>query len=186
MKESLSYEVVVRDKRGKVLQRVSGPSRSYVEQWNKIINVLAKQTALTIKDTGGTDRSISKSATLLTVRAGVGTVAYGLRVGKGSTAVDITDYALKTPIGEGSGSGQLAHQAVQFVLPAAIDSDYGFKVWRVMMNYSGATITGIQEIGAYVRMVSYYALAFRDVLGSPVSVPDGGSITVTYTIKVSV
>ena len=33
---------------------------------------------------------------------------------------------------------------------------------------------------------SYFGLAFRDVLGAGVDVPDGGAITVVYTIKVTV
>ncbi|GAI77408.1 unnamed protein product, partial [marine sediment metagenome] len=33
VEESLSYAVEVRDKEGRVIQRISAPSRSYVQQW---------------------------------------------------------------------------------------------------------------------------------------------------------
>lgn len=185
-REDLSYEVVIKDKDGKELQRVSAPSRSFVAQWNKLLNVLAKQTALTIKDTGGVDRSVTPASPLLDVKSGIGVVAYGLRCGKGSTPVDITDYALQSPIAEGTGSDQLSHREVQWTYPAVDGSDCSFTIFRVMINYSGATITGIREIGAYGRGSPSLYLVFRDVLGSALSVPDGGSITVTYTIKVTV
>ena len=61
-----------------------------------------------------------------------------------------------------------------------------------MINNSGSTITGIKEIGVYVQtrrvtngiMGPYSMLGFRDVLPSAMYIPDGGAITVTYTIKV--
>ncbi|GAJ22087.1 unnamed protein product, partial [marine sediment metagenome] len=59
VEKSLSYTVEVRDKDGRVLQRISAPSRSYVQQWNQILNVQAAQASKTVKDTGGEDRSIS-------------------------------------------------------------------------------------------------------------------------------
>ena len=53
LKEGLFYTVEVTDKEGHILQLIEAPSRSYVQQWNQVVNVQAKQTALTIKDTGG-------------------------------------------------------------------------------------------------------------------------------------
>ncbi|GAJ05789.1 unnamed protein product, partial [marine sediment metagenome] len=50
IKESLSYTVEVRDKEGRVLQRISAPSRSYVQQWNQLINVHASQAGKIVKD----------------------------------------------------------------------------------------------------------------------------------------
>lgn len=183
--EILSYLVEITDKEGHVIQRIEAPSKSFVQQWNQVMNVGAKQSASTIKDTGGTNRSITMSANNLRIQAAAGVTAYGLRVGKGSTAVTIADYQFETPLAEGTGVDQLNHLVSTYTAPAVVGSDCSFTIRRSMINNSGAPITGINEIGAYMRMSSYYGLAFRDVLGSPASVPDGGAITVTYTIKVT-
>jgi len=184
IEESLSYTVEVRDKEGRIIQRTSAPSRSYVEQWNQLLNVQASQAGKTVKDTSGADRSVSKSSGLFLCNAGIGVVIYGLRVGKGTTAVAIDDYALESPLGEGTGTDEFNHQAVTFTEPAVVGSTCSFTVKRIMINNSGATISGIKEIGNYQS--GYLCLGFRDVLPSAVSVDHGGSISVTYTIAVTV
>jgi hypothetical protein len=185
LKEGLFYAVEVTDKEGHVLQHIEAQSRSYVQQWNQVVNVQAKQTALTIKDTGGVDRSITPATQNLRIIAGADVTDYGVRVGKGSTGVTISDYKLEIPLAGGTGADQLTHLAMTYTSPSLDGSDCLFSIRRSMINNSGSTITGINEIGAYMRMGSYYGLAFRDILASPVSVPDGGAITVQYTIKVT-
>ena len=181
----LTYVVEITDREGRVLQRIEAPSRSFVEQWNKVINVQARQTASTIKDTGGVDRSVAVNANNLLIQAAAGIITYGIRVGKGATAVTISDYQLETPLTEGMGVDQLTHLESTYTAPSIDGSNCSFTIKRNMINNTGATITGINEVGAYMRMGSYYGLAFRDVLGDGVDVPDGGAITVEYTIKVT-
>ncbi len=187
--EGLSYEVVVRDKNGKVLERIAAPSRSYVRAWNQCLYVLNMHTGYTITDTGGTGRYISYSSSILRANAGAGEIDHGIRVGKGTTPVTINDYALETPCGEGTGADLFLHQATSASSPAIAGSECSFWLRRVMVNNSGLMISGIREIGCYVMTKyspRYCALSYRDVLAGPVSVPDGGSITVTYTLKVTV
>ena len=187
--EGLSYEVMVRDKHGKVLERIAAPSRSYARAWNQCLYVLNRHTGYTITDTSGTGQYISVSSSVLRANAGVGEIGYGIRVGKGTTPVTINDYALETPCGEGTGPDQFLHQATSASSPAVAGPDCSFWLRRVMVNNIGSTISGIREIGCYVMMKyspAYYGLGYHDVLPGPVSVPDGGSITVTYTLKVTV
>ena len=189
LKEGLSYEVVVRDRHGKVLERIAAPSRSYVSAWNQCLYVLNRHSGFTITDIGGTGRYISYSSRVLRASAGAGEIDYGIRVGKGTTPVTINDYALETPCAEGTGPEQFLHQAVAVSSPAVAGPDCSFWLRRVIVNNSGSTISGIREIGCYVMMKyspRYCALGYRDVLSGPVSIPDGGSITVTYTLKVTV
>ena len=186
VEESLSYTVEVTDKEGRVLQRISAPSHSYVQQWNQIINVRASKATKTVKDTGGVDRNPTWTSDCLQANAPIGVVNYGIRVGKGTTAVAITDYVLESPCGEGTGIDEFNHQLVGFTEPSVAGSTCSFTITRAVINNSGATITGIKEIGCYVRAASSYFLGFRDVLPGAASVPDGGSITVTYTLKVTV
>ncbi len=188
--ESLSYTVEVRDKEGRVLQRISAPSRSYVEQWNQLINVQATYTDRTVKDTAGADQTAHPNSANLDSAAAIGDILKGIRVGKGTTAVAITDYALESPCGEGTGTDEFNHQVVAFTEPSVAGSTCSFQIVRTMINNSGATITGIKEIGCYCKFrdngSTHYMLAFRDVLPGALDIPDGGSITVTYTIKVTV
>ncbi len=189
LKEGLSYEVVVRDKHCKVVERIAAPSRSYAKAWNQCLYVLNRHSSFTIIDTGGTGRSISYSSSVLRANAGAGEIGYGIRVGKGTTPVTINNYALENPCGEGTGVDQFLHQATSASSPAVAGSECSFWLRRVIVNNSGSTISDIREIGCYVMMKyspAYYGLGYRDVLPSPVSIPDGGSITVTYTLKVTI
>ena len=189
LERGLYYEVVVRDRRGNVLKRIAAPSRSYVRAWNQCLYILNRHTSYSITDTGGTARSISYSSSVLRANAGAGEIGYGIRVGKGTTPVTISDYALEAPCGEGTGVDQFLHQAMATSSPVVAGSDCSFWHRRVMVNNSGSTISGIREIGCYVLMKyspAYYGLGYRDVLPVEVYIPDGGSITVTYTLKVTV
>jgi len=183
----LDYLVEVTDKDGKVLQRISAPSRSFVRQWYDVMSGMADNISRTIKDTGGINRSAGPHERNWFAYAPPGTTAWGHRVGKGTTAVTISDYALETPLEEGTGLDQFEHLITLYGKPAVVGSTCSFWLRRTMLNSSGSTITGIKEIGVYTRLAaSYYMLGVRDVLPSAVYVPDGGAITVTYTFKVTV
>ncbi|GAI91440.1 unnamed protein product, partial [marine sediment metagenome] len=188
IEESLTYTVEVRDKEGRVLQHISAPSRSYVQGWNKLVNVGASGASKTITDTAGNPIVIPIHAVDLKLDAGIAAILWGLRVGKGTTAVAITDYALETPCLEGTGLDEFNHQAVTFTEPLVAGPTCSFTVKRTMINNSGALISGIKELGAYnghAGVGSGSVLGFRDVLGTAVDVPDGGAITVEYTLGVT-
>ena len=184
----LDYLVEVTDKDGKVLQRISAPSRSFVRQWYDLMSGHFDNVSRMIKDTAGVNQSCAPHERSWLVRSTVaGTTAWGHRVGKGTTAVTISDYALETPLEEGTGLDQFEHGAVTYAKPAVVGSTCSFWLRRSMLNSSGSTITGIKEIGIYTRVAAtYYMLGVRDVLPSAVYVPNGGAITVTYTFKVTV
>lgn len=183
----LSYVVEVTDKDGKVIQRVASPSRSFVRQWYDLMAIHARQDAANVMDTGGVSRAITYHANNWRAYAIAGVTTYGIRVGKGTTPVTISDYALQSPIEEGVGADQLEHQAMTYVAPAVADSTCSFVLRRSMINNTGNTIAGIKEIGCYMRMsASYYGMGFRDVLPGSLSVPDGGTISVAYTLSVTV
>jgi len=184
----LDYLVEVIDKDGKVLQRISAPSRSFVRQWYDLMSGHFDNVSRTLKDTAGVNRSCAPHERSWLARPTVaGVTSYGHRVGKGTTAVTISDYALETPLEEGTGLDQFEHGAVTYGKPAVVGSTCSFWLRRSMLNNSGSTITGIKEIGIYTRVAAtYYMLGVRDVLPSAVYVPNGGAITVTYTFKVTV
>jgi hypothetical protein len=189
----LSYKVEVTDKDGRVVQREEGPSHSYVRQWNEILHLQAAAIYMggggTVKMTdGSTESNAYYSVRSFASNAGIGVDRSGLRVGKNSTPVSINDYALGSPIAQGTGIDQLEHQLTYFTGPVVAGSTLSFTMQRSFVNHSGATISGIQEIGNYIEftgsMFGRVALGFRDVLGSSFGIPDGGAITVTYTLRV--
>lgn len=184
------YTIEVRDREGKLLRRLRRKSRSYVRQWNELICAnMGPSTNRTSTDTGGTSRTIV-DAIILNAEAPAANSGYGIVVGTGATAVAISDYALAAQIVHGIGSGQMYHYAVAVGAPSVAGPTSSFTVTRVIGNQSGATIT-VGEIGVYVYGqdsggYSRVFLGIRDVLASSFDVPNGGSITVVYTIMVTV
>ena len=190
-KEKLYYEIIVRDKNGKVISRQKDEAHSFLVQYNELLAACFAGVGVTIKDTGGTDRTIDAEYTSFNLNAAIGVVLRGIRVGTGSTAVAVGDYALETAIAEGTGAGQLSYQAQTYPINVTVsDPDCTFELKRIIENHSNGTIV-VTEIGIYVRCrgdpsaTSYYLCIARDVLGSSVSVPVGGTITVIYTWKIT-
>ncbi len=124
-----------------------------------------------------------------------GTGGFGIMVGDGDTAFDPDQYALASKIAHGSGAGELSHGAMDRPsrLYHNMDCDPRRTVqpyeWRVtatrsFTNNSGAAIT-VRETGLY-----WYGCLFngthttfmtaRDVLSTPVEVPNLGVLTVSY------
>ncbi len=189
MKEQLLYKIVVKDKLGKVITKRSGKARSLLRQYTEVKKVNMSNVTCTCKDTGGTDRNVGTGSDMLealTVQAAAGEVNWGTRVGTGTTAVTISDYALETAIAQGVGGGQLDHLACDVIPPVVGASDSKFEVKRIILNSSGADVI-VWEIGIYSKMdATYFCCIARDVIGAAVTVPDGGSITVFYYIRVAV
>lgn len=178
----LSYVVEVRGRKGKLLQRIAQPSHSYVRQWLQIWYANAQNAPLAgVIDTGGVARAPWGDSNNLRADAAAANVNMGIRVGGGVTAVAMTDIALEVPYGEGAGLNQFNHQAMAYVAPAVVGNTSSFTASRVMINNSGAVIS-VTEIGCYVQGSNWFFLGFRDVLPGSAEVPDGGSITIIYTV----
>lgn len=178
--------LTVRDPDGRVVRRRRFRSRSYLLAMLDILSLHMQSTTPNIVDTGGVTRSGSTVASDLFSLSGVGITTFGIRVGTGSTAVAIADYALGTPIAEGTGSGQLTHQATTATAPETSSSTRRFHILRNLINSSGGSIT-VREVGIYARVFSalYYACIIRDVVAGGQVVLDGQTLTVDYVIGVS-
>lgn len=190
LRTKLYYTIESRDRKGKLLRRFTRKSRSFVQQWNEIVYVQwAQASNVSIKDTGGTDRNVDRAQRNMDVVSAAGYDTVGLVCGTGDTAVTISDYKLEAQINEGTGSGQLEHQTPSFTAPTVSGSECSFTYRRVFINSSGATIT-VKEIGVYCNAQGdatvWQFMDVRDVLDPSIDVPDGGSLTVTYTVKVVV
>ncbi|GAH41518.1 unnamed protein product, partial [marine sediment metagenome] len=179
------YSVVVRDRQGKVVSRERRRSKSFLKQWNQLVYVQMEQGVLSITDTGGISRSISPDLDNFIMNADAGVTTYGSRVGTGTTAVAIDDYALDTPIAEGTGVDEMNHLVCTVATSAVAAPSCSFEVSRSIVNNSPAEIT-VREAGIYMKMGTYYCCATRDVFITPRAVPIGGTITVDWTLQVTV
>jgi hypothetical protein len=119
-----------------------------------------------------------------------------IQVGSGQQSNPYTAITLAAPIANGSGAGQLVYQPV--VIPSGImisgNTAY-FYITQTYNNISGGTVT-ITEIGIILALsiVDYQntspincgnVLVWYDVLSSPISVPNTGSVTIYYTFTVN-
>ncbi|MBA7664354.1 hypothetical protein ES703_72412 [subsurface metagenome] len=186
MKAELWYSVVVRDRHGKIISRERRKSKSFLKQWNQLVYVQMSQATISITDTGGNSRSIGPDLSSFNMDAAIGVITHGIRVGTENTAVAIDDDALETPLTEGAGAGQMNHWACTVGDPTVSAPNCSFLVSRVIVNSSGSEIT-VKEAGIYMKMKGgYYSCAVRDVFGTPQAVPNGGAITVNWTLQVTV
>ncbi|MBA7695850.1 hypothetical protein ES703_104490 [subsurface metagenome] len=174
----------VRDRNGRVISRERHKVKSFVRAYNHLLNVLAYAYGST-KDIGGVLRLLGGGEPLFQCDAPIGETDYGIRIGTDGTGVNIEDYAMLAAIAEGVGAGQMSHQAMVYTDLGVVGNVCSFEAERVIVNNSGGAIA-VAEVGIYCRALSatiykYFMIA-RDIVSQ--SVPDGGAITVTYTIRV--
>jgi hypothetical protein len=165
------------DPKGRVVKRGRQPVRSFVKAW--IVGLYGNfiNSMTTSLDTGGTSRTAWINA--MAVNAPAGNTAYGIVVGTSDTPVTRDDYKLGSQIAHGNATGQLMYGAVSVDAPITYGTGYLTRFIRVFTNNSGADIT-VKEIGVYSYTQQYYYCIIRDVLTTPVTIPNGYSWTVRY------
>jgi len=193
----IGYEIEIRDKNGKVIKRISKPSKSFVSNFLQWLLTGLVSTPYTFKDRTGTDREV---LTHISPQSGVDVefinmdvkgpaddVNYGILVGYGTTSPAPSDYDLESPA---PNSELKAYETTLEEYGVSGNETYAtFK--RVFENVSGADKT-INELGLaakYYRKVGtdergpWYFLLIRDVLSTGQTVPAGATVTVRYKIK---
>jgi hypothetical protein len=117
---------------------------------------------------------------------------YGIVVGTGTAPVTPTDYMLASKIPHGTGSGQLDYDTHTIASSYTSSSSYA-EISRVFVNKSGSDVV-VREVGLiawnYFKDTSAVRnnvkfLVARDVLPSPVTVKNLGSLTVRYRISLT-
>jgi len=190
MKQGTRYSIVIRDKDGKVLKRLSAPSKSFLKRWNEALYMyFAQVSPRNVKNTAGASPETATSVPIFTMDAPIADDDWGIVIGTGDTAVDVDDYALETIIAEGVGAGQMSYAACSVSLAAVAGDNCDYIVSRAITNDSGDTIT-VKESGIYFKLwtsggAPYYC-GIRDVFETPLELPNGGSVSVNYTIRITV
>lgn len=176
------YDVLPDGRLGEL--RLRKPMDSYVGNFMRILSIQATNSAfVAITDTGGTSRTPGASFSNFLMVAALADATYGVVVGTGTNPVALADNKLQTQIAEGSGSGQLNHQAVQFETYTTTGQTISFVVKRRFVNNTASTIT-IQEKALYVKMAdnNKYCIA-RELVGvSGYDVLAGATCEVRFTI----
>ena len=178
-------ELIVHKPSGELVEHRKLKSKSFVRQFLEILWVQCYNLPSLLaggampKDTGGAARGVDQASGNFSAVAAVGITTNGIIVGIGITAPTINDYKMETPIAHGIGAGQLQYSAMTFGLPSATGSISQFRLTRDFSNGSGASIS-MNELGLYVIASGYYFLAIRDVLGTPLEIPNGDILTINY------
>jgi len=201
------WEIEVKNKTGKLLKHYVTPARSWLKQFIQILKgeFATRHAAIyaggnvSVADESGTARSYPKADATsnsyyymnLSTCGDTGDTSQGIIVGTSDTPNTLTTYALGGKISHGTGSGQLVYGAetVEDVTNPS-GNDLQFRITRTFTNNSGSTIT-VKEVGLLVKKfdasgASRSWLIARDVLPSPVDVPDGATLTIRYVVKITV
>ena len=193
----LWYKAIVRDRNGKVLSQEEKRSRSFLGLWNKM--VWAQMTgapfpgSLAVTDIYGSlwALGVGTSGYNFRMNAGAENPSMGIVIGTSNTPVAISDYQMGALINQGLGAGQMDYMAQVINASVVAEPSCDFFMSRQMANNSGGLIT-VRESGIYVMMErslspfwTAYGCVVRDVFTTPQDVPDGGGITLEYTLRVT-
>jgi len=192
MKSQLYIKVETRDRGGSLLHRTRmRRCRSFVQGYNwavcaQFLGSSSPSPVLgPVKDTGGTNRNLRTCGIPFRSNGGAGVTDTGIRVGTSDDSVAINQHSLQAPIGQGIGAGQMEHFAQTFSFTGVAGNQCSFVTQRVFVNNSGAPIA-VRETAIYMTVfyptTAAYIMAARDLISE--DVPDGGAVTVTYTIRI--
>jgi hypothetical protein len=168
----------LRDPQGRIVKRGKQPVKSWVRAWIAHLYAAFGQANINSNDTGGSSRLVDY-AYPARMNASAGDTARGIVAGASDTPVTRDDYKLGSQISHGNASGQLMYSAMSWDSPVAYGTGYLIRGIRVFTNNSGGDVT-VKEIGCYASIGNYYFCLIRDVLSTPVTVPNGYSWTVRY------
>jgi len=199
--------VVVRDSEGKVVkvhrQRSHSPTANFIKLMLPVQYFINTGTSVTLTNTGnGTCGYQPNTSTYYydisypNQASNYATYLVMIQVGSGQQSNPYSAYSLASPIANGSGSGQLLYGTITGPSGAmASGSSVYFYISQTYNNQSGDTVN-ITELGIIIQL--YLAkpnngsgsncgniMVWYDVLSSPISVPNGESVTIYYTFTVN-
>jgi len=164
-------------------------SRSFVANFiNALFTNLSGQSVTLVTTSGSTSsQSASQSGNFsLLVSDGSNNDSYGIQIGAGTTAPTITDYSLSQLISNGTSVGQMQYGAVTVMSPIinTTNNTGYFTVTRAFTNNSGGSIT-VSEVGLVMEVFLSYFLIIHDLLPTPITVPNGSTLSIAYEIQIA-
>ena len=188
----LLIELEVRDRYGNVIQRHKQEGKSFL--WNLmglLWQLFQGDTSVNLYEPSSTTGSASCTTTCsvpvqgsyFSVQAPSGTTQYGILIGSSNQSNSTSVCSLYSPLTSGIDYGATS-VASQLNVNSTQDT-ISFTITRQFTNNSGSSIT-VQEVGIAIQGNGCYPVLARDVLSSAVTVPNGGTLTVTYTIELTI
>lgn len=161
------------------------PSRSYVQQFLQILHIHAELTpgGANVRDMTNVLRNVVANSVNVEywLEGDLANEWYGPIVGSGVGAEAPTDYKLDTPIAHGGGAGELSYPAGSIGALTIDGASVYFDVIRALTNLSGGDVT-VREVGLTSATQGWYFLLIRDVIPTPIVIPNNGILTLTYRI----
>ena len=189
------YRVVVRDAQGKIIRIEEAPSKSFILNflylWWLCFNLNTSDTISAVNSSGQqiTTGLTQPSGWYVEPGSPAGVYA-GIQVGSGTSAPSASSPYLESLILNGTSPGQLVYGSFSYISPSISSYPITIQATNTFINNSGGSVT-VGEIGLATNQATptenvYDAvLLIHDVLSSAASIPNGGTITVTYTLQVN-
>jgi len=183
-------KVKVIDKNGKCIYYRRYRSRSFVANFlRQLFTNLSGQSINNVNTSGGS-YSIGTTDNII-VNDGSNDDSYGILIGTGTSAPSIINNNLSQVISNGASVGQMQYGAVSVtgaVTNTSTNTGY-ITVTRTFTNNSGSSIT-VSEVGLVAwsgnnLQTNQYYLIIHDLLPSPITVPNGSSLSISYEIQVA-
>ena len=180
-------KIKVIDENGKCTYYRRYRSRSFVANFlRQIFTNLSGQSVNNVNTSGGSYSTSSEGA--IGVADGSNDSSYGILIGTGTSAPSIIDSNLSQVISNGSSVGQMQYGAVSVtgaVTNTSTNTGY-ITVTRTFTNNSGSSIT-VSEVGLVASSVAFnqFYLIIHDLLPTPITVPNGSSLSISYEIQVT-
>jgi len=184
-------KVKVIDENGKCIYYRRYRSRSFVVNFLRTIFTNLSGQSINNVNTSGGSYSTSNIDNII-VNDGSNDDSYGILIGKGTSAPSIIDSNLSQVISNGASVGQMQYSAVSVtgaVTNTSTNTGY-ITVTRTFTNNSGSSIT-VSEVGLVAWsgnetfQTNQYYLIIHDLLPSPITVPNGSSLSISYEIQVA-
>jgi len=182
-------KIKVINEKGKCIYYRRYRSRSFVANFiNSLFTSLSNQGVTLVNTGGGTfNQAGNQSGNFgINVAAGSGDAGHGIQIGTGTTAPAITDFSLKQFISNGTSAGQMQYGAVSVMSPVInTTNNTGYiTVTRAFTNNSGGSIT-VSEVGLTFTFSLNSFLIIHDLLPTPITVPNGSTLSIAYEIQVA-
>lgn len=197
----LFYEIEIRDINGKVTSKFRRHSKSLLKLFalalkSALSGTAANQTlGFSALDTSNVSRTFytglaSNYWTFMAAQAPTATDAFGIQIGRSTTPVTRDDFMLQNKCTHGTGTNQFWYGAITVEDVAGVAPSSTFRIIRTFTNNSGFSIVDVNELGLvilnwYGGVGTFYFLIARDVFGSPITVPNGSTMTVRYIFSVT-
>ena len=181
------------DKDGRVTQRTRRrKAHSFVYGWvwatcAQLLSESAPAPALgPVTDVLGINYNLRTCQNTLDLAGLLGVATPGIVVGTGNSPIRVNQTKLDAVIGQGTGVGQMEHQAQTWTFTGIVGTQASFAITRSFVNLSGAQID-VREAGFYMGVfdgvpATRIVLAARDLASH--DVPYGGAVTLTYTVRI--